>query len=375
MKQLNIRPVILSFDIFKTFAKEFKLGKDDLILTNEYIYKPFIESLNLGCKLIFQEKYGVGEPSDTMVDQILEAVNGMKYNRVIAVGGGTIIDIAKVIILKKANNVDVLYDTMDSLEKEKELIIIPTTCGTGSEVTNIAVLNRTRKGTKMGLVSPSMYADYAVLITEFLSSLPYSVFATSSIDALIHAVEAFLGPKRTSYTEVFAISAINIIIKGYCDIVKKGKDARFDKSAAFLTASNYAGIAFCNSSCAAVHAMSYAFGGKYHVAHGESNYQFFTDVLKTYQKKDPNGKIKELEVLLTQLIRENSDINTSNAFEALDTLLTGILTKKRMGEYGAVQSDIKEFAESTIANQQRLLSNNYVNLSQEEIQEIYQARL
>ena len=75
-------------------------------------------------------------------------------------------------------------------KKKRELIIIPTTCGTGSEVTNISIMARTRIGTKLGLVSPAMYADYAVLIPQLLEGLPFKVFAASSIDALVHAVES-----------------------------------------------------------------------------------------------------------------------------------------------------------------------------------------
>ena len=78
---------------------------------------------------------------------------------------------------------DDLYDKAPDLEKKRELIIIPTTCGTGSEVTNISIMARTRIGTKLGLVSPAMYADYAVLIPQLLEGLPFKVFAASSIDA------------------------------------------------------------------------------------------------------------------------------------------------------------------------------------------------
>lgn len=377
MKELLVKPEVQSFDTFAEFADEFKLGKEDLILTNEFIYKPIMEKEALECRYIFQEKYGAGEPTDVMVDKILEEMNKTGCKRVIAVGGGTIIDIAKVLILEDAVNVDVLYDK-ESLKKEKGLIIIPTTCGTGSEVTNLAIINRTRKGTKMGLGSPAMYADYAVLIPEFLKSLPYYVFATSSIDALIHAVESYLSPNCTDYTEIFSEAAIRMIITGYCRIANEGQDARFADNEMYLKASDFAGIAFGNSGCAAVHAMSYALGAKYHVAHGESNYQFFTDVLKKYQEKQPEGKIRKLEEFIRQITSEAGFVQCSpaaNGILILENLLGKILEKKPMCAFGAVEDDIRPFSESTIENQQRLLKNNYVALSLDEIQEIYQARL
>lgn len=295
----------------------------------------------------------------------------------IAVGGGTIIDIAKVLILKDAVNVDALFDQKE-LEKDKSLVIVPTTCGTGSEVTNLAIINRTRKKTKMGLGVPAMYADHAVLIPEFLKTLPYYVFATSSIDALIHAVESYLGPKRTEYSSIFSVAAIKVIMQGYCQIALEGQEQRFDLSEQFLKASNYAGIAFGNSGCAAVHAMSYALGAKYHVPHGESNYQFFTNVLKKYKEKNPNGLIQSLSELFYQITEQNGFTaanGSKDGIEVLETLLAKILPRKKMSEYGVTQKDIEVFAASTIDNQQRLLANNYVELSKQEIQEIYQERL
>lgn len=376
MKELLVKPEVCSFSKFAEFAKEFDLGEGDVILTNEYIYKPIMEKENLNCRYIFQEKYGAGEPTDLMVDAILAEMNKRHCKRVIAVGGGTIIDIAKVMILKDAVDVDALYEKA-TLKKEKELIIIPTTCGTGSEVTNIAIINRTRKGTKMGLVSTAMYADYAVLIPEFLKSLPYYVFATSSIDALIHAMESYLNPNSTDYTEIFAKEAIRLILTGYCRIANEGQEIRFEDSEKYLKASNFAGIAFGNNGCGAVHAMSYALGSKYHVPHGESNYQFFTDVLKKYQEKQPNGKIAELEQLIKTITADGYFCNDTdkNGIDVLSDLLAKILEKKPMHVYGATQDDILPFAESTIRNQQRLLKNNYVMLTLEEIREIYQNRL
>ena len=116
-----------------------------------------------------------------------------------------------------------------------------------------------------------MYAESAVLIPELLEGLPFGVFATSSIDALVHAVESSLSPKATAYTKLFGYKAIEMIIKGYQKVVKEGKEVLPGLMSDFLIASNYAGIAFGTAGCAAVHATSYPLGGKYHVAHGESN--------------------------------------------------------------------------------------------------------
>ena len=134
----------------------------------------------------------------------------------------TVIDIAKVLAVSAGDSLDSLYAAPDKIEKKRELIILPTTCGTGSEVTNISIINRTRLGTKVGLVSPHMYADEAVLVPELLNTLPFAVFATSSIDALVHAVESSLSPKATPYTKLFGYKAIEMIIRGYQKIAVDG---------------------------------------------------------------------------------------------------------------------------------------------------------
>lgn len=371
MKQLQVAPVIYEYSKFKDFADEFQLGASDLVLTNEYIYDPFMKGLNLACPAVFQEKYGAGEPSDTMVQAIMDEVAKYDIKRIVAVGGGTIIDIAKILCLGGADDLYGLYDNVENLTKKYELLIIPTTCGTGSEVTNISIVNLTKIETKKGLVSPKMFADAAVLIPEFMKTLPYYVFATSSIDALIHAIEGYINPRATVFSDMFGEFAMKEILNGYKQMAEKGEDERFNLGAEFLRASTAAGIAFGNSSCATVHAMSYALGGKYHVAHGESNYQFLIPVLKTYQRKAPGGKLARLEALIGGIL----GVDAGKAVDALEALLQKILPKKAMNEYGVTQEDIAPFAKSTVDNQQRLLGGSYIPLSQEEIQAIYQGCL
>ena len=217
MVSILFKPTLHQFATCREFVEDFKLSSQDLILTNQYIYQPYFGQMGLGCQILFQEQYGAGEPSDVMVDAILAAAAKTDCKRIVAIGGGTVIDIAKVLAVAGSEGVDALYDKAPDLEKKRELVIVPTTCGTGSEVTNISIMARTRMGTKLGLVSPAMYADQAVLIPELLEGLPFGVFATSSIDALVHAVESSLSPKATPYTKLFGYKAIEMLIRGISD--------------------------------------------------------------------------------------------------------------------------------------------------------------
>ncbi len=187
MLQLIMEPKLHKFSSCKEFVEEFGVGEGDLILTNEYIFEPYFGQMELKSARLYQEKYGMGEPTDEMVTAILNDIPQNRYRRIIALGGGTVLDIAKVLAVAGSNTVDQLYDKMPDFIKSAELVLVPTTCGTGSEMTNIAILNRVELGTKMGMVSSEMYGDHAVLIPQLLEKLPFSVFAASSIDALVHA--------------------------------------------------------------------------------------------------------------------------------------------------------------------------------------------
>lgn len=367
MEQIIFKPSLFKFKTCREFADAFELKAGDLILTNEYIYEPYFGKLGLPVNTIFQEQYGQGEPTDVMVDAIIADVMKKGCRRIIAVGGGTIIDIAKILAITSGESVDDLYE-LPVTEKKRPLVIIPTTCGTGSEVTNISIINRTRLGVKMGLTGEAMFADSAVLIPELLRGLPFPVFATSSIDALVHAVESSLSPKATPYTKLFGYKAIEMIIRGFQTIVKEGKDIRADLIEDFLIASNYAGLAFGTAGCAAVHALSYPLGGTYHVAHGESNYEMFTGVLKNYMEIRQDGEIS----ILNQYIADLLDCTVEEVYDKLEELLNNILPKKALHEYGVSKEDLNVFTESVMTTQGRLMGNNFVPLDEQRVLKIYQ---
>lgn len=409
MQTFKIAPEIQYFETFKEFAETIALGgfaspsnsggdtdhghgnakvcKDnvlnpgnedyhqDLIITNERRYNQFIKPLGIEVPALFREKYGSGEPTDEMINKMAEDAAKYNYDRIIAFGGGTIIDIAKVMALrvpkseKGYSSVELLTGAVPA-KKAKELIIIPTTCGTGSEVTNVAIAELKSLKVKKGLASDATFADKAVLIPETLEGMPDYVFATSSIDALIHATESYLSPKATHFTEMYSIKAIETILLGYMEILKRGgnkEENRKDLYKAFLIASTYAGIAFGNAGCGAVHALSYSIGGTFHVPHGEANYQFFTEVFKTYQKKMPEGKITALNSLIAAVTGCHPD----EAYGELDNILGQFVNKKKLRDYGMTEAQIDEFTDMTITNQQRLLGNNYVPLSDAELREIF----
>jgi 4-hydroxybutyrate dehydrogenase len=366
MNELFVRPTLQTYKTCKEFAADYKIGKDDLVISNEYIYNPYFGSLHLECQVVFQEKYGMGEPTDEMLEALYRDLD-KSYKRVIAIGGGTIIDISKVLALKNVSPLESLYDDAALIKKDKALVIVPTTCGTGSEVTNISIFALLKKGTKKGLVSDAMYADFAVLVPELLEKLPVKVFAASSIDALIHAVESSLSPKATPTTKMFGYKAIDMILSGYKVIAQKGLDARGPLMADFLLASTYAGIAFGNAGVAAVHALSYPLGAAHHVPHGESNYAMFAGVMNNYMEIKQDGEIAALNNYIAGIL----GCDAGKVYAELEKLLGCIMERKPLSAYGMTEAEIQSFTDSVIANQQRLLVNNFVSLDRDRIAKIY----
>jgi len=160
---------------------------------------------------------------------------------------------------------------------------------------------------------------------------------------------------------------MEMIIRGYQKIAAEGKEGRISLLGDFLIASNYAGLAFGTAGCAAVHATSYPLSGKYHVAHGESNYVMFTGVLKNYREIRQDGEIAVLNEALAGLL----GCGVSEVYEKLEELLNQILPKKPLHTYGVMKEDLPEFAHSVITNQGRLMGNNFVPLDEKQVLKIY----
>lgn len=371
MQALRVVPAINYFDTFKEFNDEFKLGKGDILVTNQWMYDPYVKPLGIDIPVIYQEKYGAGEPTDEMMDAMKKDMDQYEFDRIIAFGGGTIVDICKVLACEIPDKAADLYTGKVAPKRIKKLVLVPTTCGTGSEVTNVAVASIPSLNLKKGIADEQTYADVAVLIPESLQGLPDKVFATSSVDALIHAVESFLSPKASPFTEMYSLKAIEMIMAGYKKIIERGgntKENRADLLKDFCLASNYAGIAFGNAGCGAVHALSYAHGGAFHIPHGEANFICFTEVFKMYMRKQPVGKIQ----IANKLFADVLGCAEADVYPELDKFLGKILEKKPLKEYGMTEDQVAPFAKSTVDNQQRLLGNNYVPLTEEEIAEIFQ---
>lgn len=369
MRQFYLPPQVHKFGTFAEFVKEFNVGEGDLLFTNKFLYDPYMADLDLKCDVYFQEKYGLTEPTDIMYNSILSDIPQDKYKRIVAVGGGSVVDMAKIVACERPENITDFYVGGKFPKKHTELIIIPTTAGTGSEVTNISMCYLTETRTKKGCANDELFADHAVLVPEFLKTLPVKPFLYSAIDALIHAVESYVGRRATSYSKMYGYEAIKLLMNGFKKMSEEGLDARLDCLDDFAVGSNYAGVAFLNGGCNIVHAMSFPLGGLFHVPHGESNYELFTTCMKYYNEQKPDGSITEINKVLADIMGCEAD--GSVVYDKLEETLASLIKIKPLSEYGVTPEICKEMSQTCWEQQQRLLTNTYVEVNTDIIYDLY----
>ncbi len=227
----------------------------------------------------------IPDPPDTIVQHIADDMRAFDAGLVIGFGGGSPMDTAKV--AAHLAGCDQPLETMYGVDNAKgpklPLLLIPTTSGTGSEVTNVAILT-TGKTAKKGVVADSLYADRVLLDAELTLGLPAHITASTGIDAMVHAIEAYTSIRlKNPISDALALTALRKLRNSIVTAVNEPSDieARQD----MLIGAMIAGQAFSNAPCAAVHALAYPLGGFFHVPHGLSNALVLTEVMKYNQPK------------------------------------------------------------------------------------------
>lgn len=257
LKNLEIkRPIILTDEILIKFG-QVKIVEDAL------------KENNIEVPVVFSKI--PPDSSVKVVNEIAKLYREKNCDSIIAIGGGSVIDTAKgVNILVSKGSEDILeYMGLEVITgKMKPFIVVPSTAGTGSEVTLVAVIADPDRNIKMEFISYNMLPDVAVLDPRMTLSLPAKLTASTGVDALVHAIEAYSCIQKNPLSDAYALSAINLIRENLVSVVENGKDE--NKRLAMANASLMAGIAFSNSMVGIVHAIGHALGGVCHVPHGDA---------------------------------------------------------------------------------------------------------
>ena len=220
------------------------------------------------------------EPTYKEVQFLVDQCKDSGADFIVAIGGGSVLDTAKLASISLTDDYDVeaLLEDPKQAKKQVKTLLIPTTAGTGSEATQIGIVAVPEKELKVGIVNAEMIADYVILDAEMIRNLPRTIAAATGVDALAHAIECFTSKKATPLSNLYALQALEIILN---DIERACDDpADMEAKERMQLASFFAGIAIAASGTTAVHALSYPLGGKYHIAHGVSNAILLVPVMR-----------------------------------------------------------------------------------------------
>ena len=211
------------------------------------------------------------DPRIEVVKKSVEKAKKEGINLIIGFGGGSSLDIAKVtsILITNPGKIDRFFGIDLVPNPGVPVILVPTTAGTGSEVTPIAILSDTKEKLKKGIVSPTLFPEVAIVDPKLTVGLPPSVTAFTGMDALTHAIEAYYSVNATDITDLLAYRAMELLSKKLRMAYAHGENLAARSS--MMEGSLLAGIAFANAGVGAVHAFAYPLGGEFHLAHGLTN--------------------------------------------------------------------------------------------------------
>lgn len=321
--------------------------------------------------IVFSEV--LADPPEAVILAAVDVARRMEADLVIGFGGGSSMDVAKLVavLASSPQQLPETYGIGKVSGKRLPLIQVPTTAGTGSEVTNIAIVT-TGATTKMGVVAPQLYADLAILDATLTLGLPPAVTAATGIDAMVHAIEAYTSKhKKNPLSDALAREAMRLLSRNLVKACEHGQD--LEARQAMLLGACLAGQAFSNAPVAAVHALAYPIGGIFHVPHGLSNSLVLPHVLR-FNMPAAAGLYAELAAIVVPHASGSEEARTEALIVAMQQIakITGIETM--LSQVGIRESDLDRLAADAML-QTRLLGNNPRELTQADARAIYAAAL
>lgn len=315
----------------------------------------------------------VADPPEDVVREAVRFAQEKDSDLVIGLGGGSSMDVAKLIAILATGERQLadIYGIGKVSGSRLPLVQVPTTAGTGSEVTNIAIVT-TGATTKMGVVAPQLYADLAILDATLTLGLPPMVTAATGIDAMVHAIEAYTSKhKKNPMSDTLARQALELLSKNLIPACENG--SRLEVRQAMLLGACLAGQAFSNAPVAAVHALAYPVGGIFHVPHGLSNSLVLPHVLR-FNAPEAAPLYAELAAIAVPQASGSEEARTEALVAAMQQTarITGIQTT--LQQVGISDSDLDRLADDAML-QTRLLGNNPRTLTRADARAIYAAAL
>ncbi len=314
----------------------------------------------------------VADPPSHIIEAAAALCKAEHVDLVLSIGGGSALDTAKLVayLAKTPDRLDDIYGVGLAKGQRLPLILAPTTAGTGSEVTPIAIVT-TPTTEKKGVVSPKLIPDWAVLDPELTLGLPANVTAATGIDAMVHAIEAYTSKvKKNPMSDQLARQALALLAANVRQVCRNGRD--IEARSQMLLGSMLAGMAFANAPVAAVHALAYPIGAIFHVPHGLSNALVLPHVLQ-FNLPAAEALYAELAEIVKPGLRATSPAERARAFiDEMVSIGRDCHVPGSLAAVGIGQDDLKKLAEDAM-KQTRLLVNNPRPLTYDDAYAIYSA--
>ncbi len=313
------------------------------------------------------------DPPEAVILKATEEAKEAKVDGIIGLGGGSSLDVAKLVALLALGQEDLkdVYGVGNAKGPRLPLILIPTTSGTGSEVTPISIVT-TGTNEKMGVVSPVILPDIALLDPELTYGLPAHVTAATGIDAMVHAIEAYASASANNnpISRMLATQALTLMGQSILTAVHEGTDAKARGD--MLLGSMLAGQAFANSPVAAVHALAYPLGGHFHIPHGLSNALVLPHVLRFNVVEAPQPYAEIAPFAFPELARFEGQERAAAFCDALAALSDKCGLQPNLRAMNIPEEILPRLA-SDAMNQTRLLVNNPREVTEADALAIYRA--
>ena len=311
------------------------------------------------------------EPSYMAVQKLVDTFKESGADMIVACGGGSVMDAAKLasVLVTDEYGVKELLDDPGRAKKCVPVIMIPTTAGTGAEVTPNAIVAVPEKELKVGIVNPNMIPDHVILDARMIKNLPRKIAAATGVDALAHCIECFTSAKANPFSDLYALEGLDLILNNIekaCD----DPDAMTEKNRMQIAA-YYGGLAITASGTTAVHALSYPLGGKYHIAHVVSNAILLAPVMRF---NEPACR-ERLAAAYDRCCHEEKTCRTAEEKSAwiilrLEEIVKHLDIPTSLKEFGVSEEDLEQLVESGM-QVQRLLVNNPRKVEPQDARAIY----
>ncbi len=313
------------------------------------------------------------EPNCDEAQEIIDRFCATKADLIVAVGGGSVMDVAKLSSVTAGGAVTVrdLLEDPGAGKKCVKTMMIPTTAGTGSEATMNSIVAVPEKQLKVGIVNREMIPDYVILDGSLLKNLPKKIAASTGIDAMAHAVECYTSNKANPFSNLFAKEAARLIFQNIEEACEN-RDAEEAKTN-MLIAAFYAGVAISASGTTAVHALSYPLGGKYHIPHGVSNAMLLLPVMR-YNRSACEKEFAELFDAVKGTGKESAQMTVAEKAEGLLTRMEEIIKRLEIPSslvaFGIGEEDLDDLVSAGL-EVKRLLNNNKKEVTARAARELY----